>query len=210
MFREQDALPLKLRFKISLPVNALFLAASSVENILKQSGDFQNLSTAARYRLLKNNIIQANGINAIMIDKIVDLSSRRDTDPSFDYLFGTGGLTKIVWIVEKMDANILLFKILLYVVLFSNNYSIIKFDPTDDLDTCSYNVELTRIQSKYATILWKYMVYQFGYLEAVRRYSSMIGTVLGLFHIFQYVGNMDSFTAIIDSVAIRIGQLMMS
>ena len=42
--------------------------------------------------------------------------------------------------------------------------------------------ELLGMQDVYVTMLWKYMVYLYGYNQAAVRFSSMIKSVIDMFH----------------------------
>ena len=82
---------------------------------------------------------------------------------------------------------------MLFVLIFSSNCSIVFYTGDGDGDGVggeaesvdgigSAKRELVRMQDMYVTMLWKYMVYLYGYNQAALRFSSMIKSVIDMFH----------------------------
>ena len=209
MLQEQMKLPMKLRWKLSSSANIMFASAICIETIVQQSPDIRTLSIPARHRLVKNNIIQVGGFNSMIVDKHFGLSENQDLTTAFENLFGSEGVAQVIWLPKKMDGNIMLMKIMLFIMFFSSNFSIVRFDPTDDLRTIPSSLELSRIQDTYVTMMWKYMRYRFGQSEAVLRYSSMIGTILGLYRLYEVVEKMEVFQYMLSQMTTKMENLIL-
>ena len=80
---------------------------------------------------------------------------------------------------------------MLFVLIFSSNCSIVFYtgdgggdgggaESVDGIGSAKR--ELVRMQDMYVTMLWKYMVYLYGYNQAALRFSSMIKSVIDMFH----------------------------
>ncbi|UJR34256.1 hypothetical protein I4U23_021660 [Adineta vaga] len=93
-------------------------------------------------------------------------------------LYGSAYVTRMKSIYRKLDENLIFVKLMIFVSNFSINLSIVTVDNREDMNS----VKSSSIQNIYITILWKYMVYQCSYLEAVRRYDRMIKIMLDILH----------------------------
>ena len=123
-------------------------------------------------------------------------------------LYGYDYMNKCEQDNRRLEANGSLLKLLLFVLIFSSNCSIV-FYPGDVASEAaaaaedeegedgvggrrdSSNKSKTRtnttrellgMQDVYVTMLWKYMVYLYGYNQAAVRFSSMIKSVIDMFH----------------------------
>ena len=121
-------------------------------------------------------------------------------------LYGYDYMAKCAQDNRRLEANGSLLKLMLFVLIFSSNCSIV-FYPGDASSGAvveeeeegedgvgggrdSWNEtkrktntmkELLGMQDVYVTMLWKYMVYLYGYNQAAVRFSSMIKSVIDMF-----------------------------
>lgn len=204
---ERSKLPIKMRSKISLSTDFLMKTVTCVENIVAQSYDVRRLSIAARYRLVKNNAIHVGGFNAAMVDKYLGLCTNDDFSALFSKTYTPVGHAKVIRLIKKMDDDMKLLEILLFIMMFSTNFSIVRYDPTDDMRTVPSSLELFRIQNKYATTLWKYMEYRFGESETVLRYSSMVMSMIEIHDFYRLMDNDERFMSLLDEVTLRVGKV---
>jgi hypothetical protein len=65
---------------------------------------------------------------------------------------------------------------MLIILAFSSNCSIVLSDHRYYLTNTSTtnSISLIRVQDIFIVILWKYLVYQYGFIEAVRRFDSLV------------------------------------
>lgn len=209
MLQEQSAIPVKARLKVSSSVNIMMTSTTCVQNIVLQSQDIQSLSFPALHQLIKNNYVQVGGFNATLIDKNLQITTDRSLISNVGNLFGPYGTARVIRFLQRLDSNIMLLKILLFIMLFSSNFSIVRFDPNDGMQTGSASVELSQIQDKYVTILWKYMEYRFGYTETVLRFSSMVGSIVALYQLYEIVDEIEVFRYMLKEVATKMQNLVL-
>lgn len=206
----QSTLPIKSRSKPAPLVSLIMESVQCVENLIRHSNSFRALSAPTKHRLLKNNLLAMNGMNVIIIDKFLEVTSNKNFDVAFENLFGQIVLETGISIRKKMDPNILLSKILLFVLLYSSNFSAVQHDPSANLPTVSYSSEAMQVQDRYVTMLWKYMVYRFGFTESVLRYSSMISNVMAVPRALLMLENLSIFHLVMNLLSWKIGEMALS
>ncbi|CAF3374498.1 unnamed protein product [Rotaria sp. Silwood1] len=69
---------------------------------------------------------------------------------------------------------------MLLITAFSENCSIVSLDYTESMVTMTSTRSLVRIQNILVTMLWKYLIYQYGFLGAVKCFNSFIKYVLNI------------------------------
>ena len=176
--KHESSLPIKLRAKPSGAANILFQSIQSAQKLLQECPHFHTLQLGTRRALMKNNLIFTGSVNAMMIGHEVDLWNNGDYGMSLDALFGPGSFEKYLSVPKRMDPNGILFKMILFAIGFSSNYSIITTNQSMGTSRSFDSVSMLQIQDIYVTLLWKYLVYQYGFTEAVLRYTSLIKTLL--------------------------------
>jgi hypothetical protein len=180
LLEEGSSLPIKLRAKPSFALNFAHHCMTSIESLIKQSSHFHSLPVDARRSVIIRNTQVIAGLNTLLILHDTNFISDLNFVLSFTRIHGSDLLKNIVAFFERADRNMTLIKLMIFVIAFSSNSSIIMFDSSDDIGTMSTSIDLIHIQDIYVTILWKYLVYQYGFVEAVLRYSSLIKTVVDM------------------------------
>lgn len=176
--KHESSLPIKLRAKASGAANYLFRSIQSAQKLLQECPHFHTLQLGTRRALVKNNLIFTGSVNAMIIGHEVDLWNNGDYGMSLDALFGPGSFEKYLSVPKRMDTNGILFKMILFTIGFSSNYSIITTNQSMETSRSLDSVSMVQMQDIYVTLLWKYLVYQYGFTEAVLRYASVIKTLL--------------------------------
>ncbi len=67
---------------------------------------------------------------------------------------------------------------MLSVITFSSNCSIVIFDDQENITTISSSLDLIHVQNVYVTMLWKYLIYLYGFKEATLRFSSIVKSII--------------------------------
>jgi hypothetical protein len=81
---------------------------------------------------------------------------------------------------QRLEQNGNLIKLMIPVLIFSSNCSIVAFNEQEDIDIMSSSIELIHNQDVYVTVLWKYLVYLYGNVQAAIRFSSLVKSVLDM------------------------------
>lgn len=150
----------------------------STEVVLKESPCFENLSTVNRHWIVENNFYFSASFNALLVGREVDLWHNDQFGMIYNLLFGENYFEHCAPVPRRLDSNSTLAKIMLFVILFSSNYSIVAFRSSIKIETIRNPIEIIRIQDVLTEILWKYLIYQYDYRQAVKRYSLLIKSLL--------------------------------
>ena len=88
----------------------------------------------------------------------------------------------------KLEPNGNLLKLMIFVLIFSSNCSIVLFSPIQYHQYVVQHkmkrlttLELLKMQDVYVTLLWQYMVYLYGYDQAALRFAGIIKCVIDMF-----------------------------
>jgi len=97
-------------------------------------------------------------------------------------LYGEDFIKESHRLMTRMESNGTLIKIMISILAFSSNCSIVLPDHTFNLTNASTtnSILIIRIQDIFIVILWKYLVYQYGFIEAVRRLDNLVKYHLAL------------------------------
>ncbi|CAF1118568.1 unnamed protein product [Adineta steineri] len=194
------SLPLKLRIKSSFALNCLYHCFSSMEYLFKRSTYFDSLPLNAKKLLVNQNIYATSSLQALYITRQANLWNNEHFQMSFIELYDSYLLEKVSKMSERLDPNGILIKIMLYVISFSTNYSILHFDNQQFLVNEYDSYSLVSIQHTCATLLWKYLIYQHGFNQAVSRYSSLIKTMLDILAVLEHKINVQLFDKMMNDI----------
>jgi hypothetical protein len=96
-------------------------------------------------------------------------------------------------LIARRESNGILIKMMLAILAFSSNCSIVlpdyTFDLTNSSMTTTNSVILIRTQDVFIVLLWKYLVYQYGFIEAVRRLNNLVKCHLDLLNQMNEISN---------------------
>jgi hypothetical protein len=97
-----------------------------------------------------------------------------------DEIYGVDYMKEIYRLINKLEPNRVLLKVLLIILAFSTNCSIVTYDRSIKLINLSAidSFYLRGIQDIFVTMLWKYLVYQYGYEGAVRHFDHIVKNYL--------------------------------
>lgn len=99
---------------------------------------------------------------------------------------------------------------MLIVISFSSNYSIVTFNNTQNIKTKSNSINLIHIQDQFVTLLWKYLVYLYGFTEVTLRYSSLIKTLLDMLYELEEFSNTENCHHILSMIITQTEQLLIT
>lgn len=100
---------------------------------------------------------------------------------AFGSLYDAETLARAGSIIKRLDYDSTLVKIFLLIISFSSNCFLVDKgeNPQEDCLLRKTKV-LFRYQNLYAELLWKYMMFRYGHLEAAARFSGLIKQILDL------------------------------
>jgi hypothetical protein len=156
-----------------------------MEPFLQRSAYFNDLSLSVRQRIVQNNLHGIGTLNAMFIAVNVQLFNYLSHTLTCKEIYGVDYVQEIQRIIHRLEPNGTLIKIMLMILAFASNSSLIQNNfsiDTNDYSTPSNSISLLRIQNVLTTLIWKYLVYQYGFEEAVRRCNNLVKTYLDILH----------------------------
>jgi hypothetical protein len=178
VFERRASLPVKLRFKQedTLKITSAFIQC--VQPIIERLSHYQSLPIDIRQILIRKNLVRIGIIHGFFV--VNEINAIRDPVylATCNELYGSAYMTEVFSIINRIESNKTLVKLLISILIFSSNLSIVTFTDEEDIINPT---DLIKIQDIYVTILWKYMIYQYGYIEAIQRFDGMIKTILDIY-----------------------------
>ena len=180
--KEQSSLPLKIRSK---QINTLQLVGSfyvAMQPFIERSPWFVNLPPDIRRMIIQNNLSGTGSFNAILGTIDANLSDDEIYMRNCHEIYGKDYVIENMRFLWRVEPNRNLLKILLMTLTFSNNCSVINLEHSSHWTPISsfHSYHLLTIQNVFVTMLWKYLVYQYGDDGAVRCFVRLVKNYLDL------------------------------
>ncbi|CAF1505828.1 unnamed protein product [Adineta steineri] len=178
--KEQSCLPAKLRSK---RINTLELVGSfytAIEPFIECSSYFQCLPSSIRRMIIQNNLNGTGALNSLMGADDAKVFENESHVHMCNEIYGADYVKESYRLSTRIESNRTLLKILLIILTFSTNCSIVAYDHSTKYINISIPeaIHLIRIQNIFVTMLWKYLTYQYGYMGAVKRFDYLIKNYL--------------------------------
>lgn len=174
--QEQLSFPPKIRSKMSFAFDVISLFYTSIQPFLERLPYFHQLSNETRRILLRNNLNGTGTFNSMLAASEAKVFDYDYYIGTCEQIYGAECIRKVERFLSRREFNLTLMKIMLVVLAFSSNCSIVLPDWNFDLNKSSipYSIDLLRIQDVFIALLWKYLVYQYGFDQAVRRLDNLV------------------------------------
>jgi len=186
----QSKHPMKIRLKMA-KTNILEIIVSMYQSILpfvETLPEFQTMQIYDRCELIERNLSCVGGFNGIIVFRDAEVTFSTAFKNGFPSIYGSTIVDDSVTIAHRTDNDVTLIKLLIPIILFStsfnvivsnnvnNNYNLIS---SNGIDSIFVNTKrLFDIQNIYVEIMFKYMIYRFGYYEAALRFAALIKSFL--------------------------------
>ncbi|CAF2059324.1 unnamed protein product [Rotaria magnacalcarata] len=167
--------PVKMRLKMA-KTNILEIIISMYQGILpffETLPEFQTMHRCDQNELIERNLEYVGGFNAILVFRDAEVP-RRVVDDAVN-------------VALRTDTDVTLIKLLIPILLFSTSCFIRASNSVHNkyqffetaMNSIFYNTKrLFHIQNIYIEIMFKYMIYRFGYNEASLRFAALIKSFL--------------------------------
>ncbi|CAF1030824.1 unnamed protein product [Adineta ricciae] len=175
-FQNQTSLPLKFRCKesnILCHVGTLFAQSST---FIERCPLFHDLSANIRHMLMKRNLSIVGSQNGLFICREMNIFENELYLKCVEQIYGTAYSKQVVQLSRRFDENATLMKIIFLVMIFSSNCSIVVEDSVEYFPSRA----ILQIENRIVTMLWKYLIYQYRFEEAVIRYASLVKSILDM------------------------------
>ncbi|CAF0806497.1 unnamed protein product [Adineta ricciae] len=176
LLREQASLPVKIRAKKMMVFELIGTFFSAVKPFLYYLPHFHSLSFDVRRVLIENNLNGMGALNAMFGAYELKLFGNDSHVRTCYEIYGEEYVKESERLANRSEQNGTLVKMFLTTLAFSTNCSVVEESQitTSTNTSVTSSIALTRIQDVFIIMLWKYLVYQYGYLGAVRHLDHLV------------------------------------
>ncbi|CAF1270882.1 unnamed protein product [Adineta steineri] len=179
-FKNQFSLPPKIRCKDSKIFNYIGSIYSTLYTFIEHCPLFYSLPVTIQKILIKRNLGSIGSFNALFISKEMNAFENESYSNLIDDMYGNGQSKRAIQASRRLDENGILIKIISILMIFSSNCTIISIDHLENIHIVFNPQMLLHIESLIVTMLWKYLIYQYGYKEGILRYVSLVKSILDM------------------------------
>ncbi|CAF2764794.1 unnamed protein product [Rotaria sp. Silwood2] len=197
---ELCSLPPKLRLKPSELKNLIRELYSSIGPLIECSPDFHSLPVNVRQVLVKRNLYITGAMNGLFLCRELSVLNNVTVHNFYVQLYGCDYMIECHRNIAQYDSNGSLIKIFIFILAFSSSCSIIKYDNEGDISIMSSPINLISIENVYVTVLWKYLVYLYGFKEAALRFTRLVKSVLDLISILNQAPQIETRHRMVDTI----------
>ena len=157
---------------------------SAIKSFLYYSPHFHSLSADVRRVLIENNLNGMGALNAMFGACELKLFDNDSHIRTCYEIYGEEYVKDSELLASRSEQNGTLVKLFLITLAFSTNCSIVEESQisTSTNTSVTSSIALTRLQDVFIVMLWKYLVYQYGYLGAVRRLDHLVKFYLDILY----------------------------
>ena len=182
VLEEQSSYPMKIRLKTASNqlMGILGLMYQSVLPLLETLPQFTSLSSHDRVTLMERNVQRAGNCCGILISRDVDLYNNSIFRVGFPLIYGSRIMDDAVRIHQSIDSDGTLLKLLLPVLIFSTVSDLV-LPSEKNTRLFSDPKSIFDRQNFYVEILFKYMIFRYGYEQAASRFVGLIMSTITQF-----------------------------
>jgi hypothetical protein len=193
LLKDELSYPIKVRCKMAVK-NMFIIMSTMYEGILpfiEQISHFNNLSVDDRSALMERNLKTAGGYSGIIICRDAEFCSSLTFKIGFSLVYGSVLMDDAIKTNNRADPDNTLIKLLLPTLVFSTGSDLylskisssknvyLESDGSIDQYRLLSNIKYVLIiQNFYVEILFKYMIFRYGYEEAALRFAGLIKNCL--------------------------------
>jgi hypothetical protein len=195
---EQNALPLKFRFKSQSIVEFFRCMLSEGQLIYENNGNFLSLCSHDRSTLIRSTAKHVACIDATLVGRRYGLIDHPCFYKSSEILLGSSALTSAKRTIDLVDSDITFVKLALSILAFSTiSYTV--YENTIPINLTNVN-SIIRVQDMYIEIAWRYLLYKYGHIQAVLCFSKLIQWIFSINLTIVKVDRYKDLRAIMDYV----------
>ena len=154
---------------------------SSFESFISCTADFRVMTTGEQCSLIHRNLQSLWGFHSLFTFREVGVFDNLINQNAVTTIYSPAHVQSTKNLTETLDPDTTLTKLMLAVLAFSSNSSGLVVDGTANNDVFLHGTyRLFGSQSVYVEVMWKYMLYRYGHAQSVRRFSSLIKTILNV------------------------------
>ncbi|CAF3773607.1 unnamed protein product [Rotaria sp. Silwood1] len=176
-FLTQTSVDRNYNFQQSL--NIVSIICQSIQLSISSTADFRIMTTDEQWSLIQRNMRGIWAFYCMVICYQCNLFHNTASKSIMRPLYTSDDVEYVKSITMRLDPDETLIKLMLMVLSFSSNCFAVNEDHNikrDSLLTGTFR--LFGSQNVYVEVMWKYMVYRYGYFESAKRFCELIKIML--------------------------------
>ncbi|CAF1108496.1 unnamed protein product [Rotaria sordida] len=170
-----------IKIDISDTFNLFASFYTSVKSFVSVTADFRVLTVAEQRSLFQRNLHGLFNLCGTFMLRDAGIFDNIRNESIIAPLYGHEIVRQAKQITMRLDFDSTIVKIIHMVFAFSTNCYTVNYDPYMSTDALLKGTfRLLGSQNVYTEMLWKYMVYRYGYDETIRRFAALIKQILDL------------------------------
>jgi hypothetical protein len=173
-------------------IEAVELIVASIQSFVRSIPDFQILTISEQSSLLERNLHGIAGFDSGLVFRNSGVIDDSRFLAEAIKLYGFEAMCRTKRLENRLDPDSTLVKLMLVIFAFSSNCLILNVPKNMHNDSLLLGTfRLFGSQNVYVELLWKYMIYRYGYRETVIRFASLVKQMLDVIdHLTKiYIGN---------------------
>lgn len=170
-----STLPIELQLNIINPIEIISQMFTFIQSFISSSPDFRILTTNEQSSLIERNFYGIFGLYSILFFRDTNILGNVKCMEAFTNIYGEESMLLLKTLDTRLDPDATLIKLILIIFAFSSNCLVIDKHNNIERDSLLYGTfRLLGSQNVYSEVLWKYMLYRYGYNQAIIRFSRLI------------------------------------
>jgi hypothetical protein len=154
---------------------------SAMRSFVSSIPDFQILTDYEQCSLLKRNWQAITGLSVLLILRDSPVFDSCEYASNAIKVYGMEVVRRARRIRNRLDPDSLLIKLMLVIHAFSSNCLIVEAPRSQQNDSLILGTfRLFGSQNVYVELVWKYMIYRYGYRDTVLRFASLVKQMLDM------------------------------
>jgi hypothetical protein len=167
----------------SLIQELLTCAYETTGEYLRLNNDLRKLSSNDRSIVLRNAANNICCMSGEFVMNYCHLLSLDTFSNAIRTLYGRCSVDLHRWALKFVDSDIIVFKLALSLIAFSENLNSFSFN------NLMNPITTFEIQNKYVEIIWKYFLYKYGHYQSVQKFINLISWFLAITVVLSYAQN---------------------
>jgi hypothetical protein len=152
---------------------------TSMRLFLSSTPDFQVLSINEQQSLLERNLNGITSVCASIFFRDTHFLDNFKCCDSYIALYGLAMVKQTKYLINQLDPDSTLLKLMLIIIAFSSNSYLVDVHENICKDSLMFGTfRLYGSQNVYIELLWKYMLYRYGYVSTVLRFDRLVKFII--------------------------------
>ena len=181
IIEDELALMFDLPFNASSATQCINHIFTSIQYFINSIPDFRIMVIGEQSSLFRRNFNGVVSLYSALVFRQIRIIHRPDLIRSFTSIYGSEMMMELVRISTQLNVDLITIKLMLLILAFSANCSIVDYDAQIDYDCLlTGTFRLSGSQNAYLIVLWKHMVCRYGYYKAACHFNQLIGISVSL------------------------------